>query len=124
MTRAELDERLRELGIYSDFYYRKELRSLYQLLSEGERLECLFTGVNEADRKMVAVTDSRIIIIFAGALGSGEVKVVKKSAVTKYSFEKRFLFSTASFSTENEEFFFKNVEGKVKGLFESAMAKT
>ena len=64
MVRAELDERLRELGIYSDFYYRKELKALCGLLSEGERLDCLFTGVNEADRKMVAVTDSRILIIF------------------------------------------------------------
>lgn len=122
MNRAELDNRLRELGIYSDFYYRKELMSLHQLLSEGEKLNCIFTGVNEANRKMVAITDSRIIIIFAGALGSGEVKVVKKSAVKSCSFEKKFLFSTASFSTSNEDFFFKNVEGKVKGLFESAMA--
>ena len=50
MTRNELDDRLRELGIYSDFYYRKELKALTQVLGEYERLNCLLTGVHEGNR--------------------------------------------------------------------------
>lgn len=123
MSRAELERQLRQLGIYSDFYYRKELAPLCRLLSEGERLECVFTGVNEADRKLAAITENRIIIVFAGALGSGDVKVIAKSAVRQYSFEKRFLFSRASFSTENEEYVFRNVEGKTEKLFNEAMSR-
>ena len=60
MIRSDLDNRLRELGIYSDFYYRKELKALMQMLGEYERLNCLLTGVHEGNRKMVAVTDRRM----------------------------------------------------------------
>ena len=70
MIRSDLDNRLRELGIYSDFYYRKELKALTQVMGEYERLNCLLTGVHEGNRKMVAVTDRRILIIFAGALAA------------------------------------------------------
>lgn len=121
MTRAGLERQLRQLGIYSDFYYRKELAPLCRLLSEDEKLQCVFTGVNEANRKLAAITENRIIIVFAGALGSGDVKVVPKSAVREYSFEKRFLFSRVLISTGDEEYIFKNVEGKTEKLFIGAM---
>ena len=75
MQRNDLDNRLRELGIYSDFYYRKELKALMQMLGEYERLNCLLTGVHEGNRKMVAVTDRRIIVLFT-ALGGGDVKII------------------------------------------------
>ena len=81
MDKKALENRLRELSIYSDFYYRKELKPLAQLMKEGEQLNCVITGVNEANRKMVAITDQRILIIFSGALGAGEFKIVKRSAV-------------------------------------------
>ena len=64
MIRGDLDNRLRELGIYSDFYYRKELKALTQVMGEYEKLNCLVTGVHEGNRKMVAVTDRRILILF------------------------------------------------------------
>ena len=50
MIRSDLDNRLRELGIYSDFYYRKELKTLAQVLGDYERLNCLLTGVHEGNR--------------------------------------------------------------------------
>ena len=121
MNKYELEKRLRELGIYSDFFQRKELKSLAQLLKEGEQLNCILTGVNEGNRKMVAVTDRRILIIFAGALGSGEFKVVKREAVKEHWFHKKFLFSDAGFATSGERFSFTNTQGGLKDLFEWAM---
>ena len=73
MNRNDLDKRLRELSIYSEFYLRKELKSLAQLLEDGEQLNCILTGVHEANRKMLAVTDRRLLLIFATALGGGEL---------------------------------------------------
>ena len=121
MDKKALENRLRELSIYSDFYYRKELKPLAQLLKEGEQLNCVITGVNEANRKMVAITDQRILIIFSGALGSGEFKVVKRSAVKEHWFRKRLLFSEAGFTTSEESFRFTNTQGSMKELFEWAM---
>ena len=121
MIRNDLDNRLRELGIYSDFYYRKELKALMQVMGEYERLNCLLTGVHEGNRKMVAVTDRRIIILFT-ALGGGDVKIIRRESVKTYRFEKKFLFSTLTIETNGGAVFtFTNTQGKLRDLFESAM---
>ena len=123
MTRNELDDRLRELGIYSDFYYRKEIKPLAQMLGEYERLNCLLTGVHEGNRKMIAVTDRRIIILFT-ALGGGDVKIIRRESVKTYRFDKKFLFSTLTVETNGgATFVFTNTQGKLKDLFDWAMSQ-
>ena len=122
MNRNDLDKRLRELGIYSDFYMRRELKALPQLLEEGEQLNCILTGVHEAERKMLAVTDRRLIVIFAAALSPGAIKVIPRDAVGDWHFEKKLLFSSVSFSTRSgTAFTFTNTQGSLKDLFEWAM---
>ena len=122
MNRNDLDKRLRELGIYSDFYMRRELKALPQLLEEGEQLNCILTGVHEAERKMLAVTDRRLIVIFAAALSPGNIKVIPRDAVGDWHFEKKLLFSSVSFSTRSgTAFTFTNTQGSLKDLFEWAM---
>ena len=121
MQRNDLDNRLRELGIYSDFYYRKELKALCGMLGEYERLNCLLTGVHEGNRKMVAVTDRRIIVLFT-ALGGGDVKIIRRESVKTYRFDKKFLFSTLTIETNGgATFVFTNTQGKLKDLFDWAM---
>ena len=121
MTRNELDDRLRELGIYSDFYYRKELKALCGMLGEYERLNCLLTGVHEGNRKMVAVTDRRIIVLFT-ALGGGDVKIIRRESVKDWRFEKKWLFSSLIIETKGgASFTFTNTQGKLKDLFTWAM---
>ena len=122
MNKYELEKRLRELGIYSDFYMRRELKALPQLLEEGEQLNCILTGVHEAERKMLAVTDRRLIVIFAAALSPGDIKVIPRDAVGDWHFEKKLLFSSVSFSTRSgTAFTFTNTQGSLKDLFEWAM---
>ena len=124
MNRSELEKRLRELGIYSDFYYRKELKALVQLLQEGEELNCILTGVHEAARKMLAVTDLRLLIIFAGALSAGEITVIPREKLADWQFEKKLLFSSVRIETENGEVYsFTNTQGSLKALFEWAMQR-
>ena len=101
MNRYELEKRLRELGIYSDFCFRKELKVIPQLLGEKEQLNC-----------------------FAGALAAKGVTVIQRGAVREYAFEKKLLFSRLSFSTNNgAEFVFTNTQGSLKELFEWAMQR-
>ena len=123
MNRAELDRRLRELGIYSEFYYRKEIKALMQLLRPDETLNSIFTGVHDGNRKMVAVTDQRLIVIFAGALASGEVKVIRRSAVTGYAYRKGFLFGSAYVEAAGERMQFQLTQSRVKELTDWAMSR-
>ena len=123
MVRQDLDNRLRELGIYSDFYYRKELKALTQVLGEYERLNCLLTGVHEGNRKLVAVTDRRILILFT-PFGGGDMKVIRRESVKDWRFEKKFLFSTLIIETVGgASFTFTNTQGKLRDLFEWAMSQ-
>ena len=121
MVRQDLDNRLRELGIYSDFYYRKELKTLAQVLGDYERLNCLLTGVHEGNRKLVAVTDRRIIVLFT-PFGGGDMKVIQRGSVKDWRFEKKFLFSTLTIETNGgATFTFTNTQGKLRDLFRWAM---
>ena len=121
MIRGDLDDRLRELGIYSDFYYRKELKALAQVLGEYEKLNCLLTGVHEGNRKMVAVTDRRILILFT-PFGGGDMKVIRRESVRDWRFEKKLLFSTLTIETKGgATFSFTNTQGKLRDLFQWAM---
>ena len=123
MIRSDLDNRLRELGIYSDFYYRKELKALCGMLGEYERLNCLLTGVHEGNRKMVAVTDRRIVILFT-SLGGGDVKVIRRESIKDWRFEKKWLFSSLIIETKGgASFTFTNTQGKLKDLFDWAMSQ-
>lgn len=124
MNRNDLEKRLRELGIYSDFYYRKELKALAQLLQEGEELNCILTGVHEAARKMLAVTDRRLLVIFAGTLSAGEITVIPREKLADWQFEKKLLFSSVRIETTNGELYsFTNTQGSLKALFEWAMQR-
>ena len=124
MNRNDLEKRLRELGIYSDFYYRRELKALVQLLQEGEELNCILTGVHEAARKMLAVTDRRLLVIFAGALSAGEITVIPREKLADWSFEKKLLFSSVCITTvDGATFTFTNTQGSLKALFEWAMQR-
>ena len=121
MIRGDLDQRLRELGIYSDFYYRKELKALAQVLGEYERLNCLLTGVHEGNRKLVAVTDRRILILFT-PFGGGDMQMIRRESVKEWRFEKKFLFSTLTIETNGGSVFtFTNTQGKLRDLFTWAM---
>ena len=121
MIRSDLDNRLRELGIYSDFYYRKELKALVQVLGDYERLNCLLTGVHEGNRKMLAVTDRRILILFT-PFGGGDMKVIRRESVKDWRFEKKLLFSSLTVETKVGALLtFTNTQGKLKDLFDWAM---
>ena len=124
MNRKALDKRLQELSIYSEFYNRKELNALAQVLGDNETLNCILTGVHDGNRKMLAITDRRHMIIYDGALSAKDLTVVQRSAVKEYRFEKKFLFSRAGFCTASgTEFVFENTQGSLKELFEWAMQR-
>ena len=91
------------------------------MLGDYEKLNCLLTGVHEGNRKMVAVTDRRIIVLFT-ALGGGDVKIIRRASVKDWRFEKKFLFSSLVIETKGGAVFtFTNTQGKLRDLFERAM---
>lgn len=121
MKKNDINERLSELGIYSDYYYRREIKPLSQLINCDEALNCVFTGVSEGYRKLVAITDFRIIIIGTPTLGSPDIKYIRRSGLKSFVFNKRFLTSSVVFETADSRFEFKQVQRARYKLFNWAM---
>jgi len=121
LANKDIDERLRQLGIYSDYYYRLELKPLAKILNFDEKLLCVLTGFHNGSRKMLAVTDWRMIIIGSGVVSGSSGIYIKRKNVKEWKFNKRFLLSSVSFSDGSETYEFRQTQGARKELFESAM---
>ena len=94
---------------------------MVQVLGDYERLNCLLTGVHEGNRKMLAVTDRRILILFT-PFGGGDMKVIRRESVKDWRFEKKWLFSSLIIETKGgASFTFTNTQGKLRDLFDRAM---
>ena len=122
MEKKELESRLRELGIYSEYYHRLELKTLAAVLSLGESLNCIFTGYWDGSRKMVAVTSGRLIIIGSSALSGSNVLIVPRSRIKAWQFVRRFLFSSVAIETdEGKSYVFRQTQAGREKLFNWAM---
>ena len=121
MDRKYLDDRLRELGIYSEYYHRLELKTLASMLPYDEKLNCILTGFWEGSRRMVAVTDSRILVIGSGVMVQTQVTVIKRCAVEGWKFTRKFLLSKVEIVTEGKTFVFSQTQGAREKLFNWAM---
>ena len=121
MDRKYLEDRLRELGIYSEYYHRLELKSLASFLPYDEVINCIFTGFWDGSRHLVAVTDSRIVVIGGGVIAQTGITVIKRSAVRSWKFTRRLLLSSAEIVTDDRKFVFSQTQGGREKLFNWAM---
>lgn len=121
MVNYDITERLRELGIYSQYYYRLELKPLSRFLNVDEKLNCVLTGVIDGRRRLVAITDFRILLIASGAITSGEILIIRRDAVTSWSFNKKFLLSSAVIETKDKTYQIKQTQAGIQKLFTWAM---
>ena len=113
-------ERLSQLGIYSDYYYRLEIKPLSRLLNLDEKLNCVLTGIYDGTRQLVAVTDYRILIIGAGVISEGNVTVIKRNAVKSWKFTRRFLLSNVEIETDDKVFLIRQTQAGREKLFNEA----
>ena len=121
MSKKDIESRLHELGIYSNYYYRIELKALSHILNVDETLNSVVTGVFDGRRRMIAVTDYRIIIVASGAISAGEVTVIRRDAVKSWKFNKKILLSSIEIETSEKTFVFKQTQAGQKNLFTWAM---
>lgn len=121
MARRDIETRLRELGIYSNYYYRLELKALSMVMNPDETLNSVITGVMDGRRRLVAVTDYRVIIIAGGTLGAGEVTLIRRDSIKDWHFTKKFLLSSVEIKTSEQNFLIKQTQGGQQKLFTWAM---
>lgn len=121
MDKKYLEDRLRELGIYSEYYHRLELKALVAMVPYDETVNCILTGVYEGSRKLLAVTSARILIIGAGPLVDTNIVVINRGAVTDWKFTKKFLLSSVSITAQGKVYTISQTQGRREDLFNWAM---
>lgn len=121
MDKKFLEDRLRELGLYSQYYHRLELKPLAAMVPYDEKINCILTGVYEGTRKMLAVTDARLLIVGAGPLVDTNIVVINRGAVTDWKFNRKFLLSSVSFTAQGKTYMISQTQGGREELFNRAM---
>ncbi len=121
MDRKFLDDRLRELGVYSEYYHRLELKTLASSLNYDDKLNCILTGFWDGVRRLVAVTDTKVIIIASGVMSGTNLIVIKRKAVTGWKFNRRFLLSSAEIVADGKAYVFAQTQARREKLFNWAM---
>jgi len=121
MDKKYLEDRLRELGIYSEYYHRLELKPLAAMVPYDEKINCILTGVYQGTRKLLAVTDARIIIVGAGPLVDTNIVVVNRGVVTDWKFNRKFILSSVSFTAQGKTYTINQTQGGREKLFNWAM---
>jgi hypothetical protein len=121
MDKKFLEDRLRELGIYSEYYHRLELKPLASYLPYDEKVNCVLTAFYNGSRRMLAVTESRIVIIAAGPMVQTQIMVIKRSAIKSWRFNRKLLLSNIEIVTDDGTFTFAQTQGARERLFNWAM---
>ena len=121
MNAKQVEQRLEELGISDLYSFRLELKPLASVLQIDEKLNCVATGLYDGSRKLIAVTDYRIIVVGAGVLQQGNILIIKRNALTGWKFNKKFLISSIELTTKDKTYLFKNTQARIASLFEKAM---
>ncbi len=121
MEKRDITERLQELYIYDLYGFKRELKPLAMILNIDETINCMATGIFEGKRRLVCVTDYRVIILFVPAVGIPENTIILRDGIIDYEASEKFFTSTFSFSTKNMNFKFKNTQRRIIDLFLWAM---
>jgi hypothetical protein len=121
MDKKYLEDRLRELGIYSEYYHRLELKALAAMVPYDEKINCILTGVYQGTRKLLAVTDARILIVGAGPLVDTNIVVVSRGVVTDWKFTRKFILSSVTFTAQGKTYTISQTQGGREKLFNWAM---
>lgn len=117
MDKKDIISRLQELYIYDLYGFKTELKPLAMILLLDEKINCVATAVFEGKRRLICVTDYRVIIIATPIVGSSETTVIKRKAITDYSANKKIYNSNFSIVTKDKEYFFKNTQRRIIDLF-------
>lgn len=121
MDKKDIISRLQELYIYDLYGFKTELKPLAMILLLDETINCVATAIYEGKRRLICVTDYRIIILFTPVVGTGESTIIKRKAVVNFDANKRLFNSNFKIETDDKEYIFRNTQRRIIDLFLWAM---
>ncbi|MFO7782810.1 MAG: PH domain-containing protein [Spirochaetia bacterium] len=111
-TLQELKARLSQLGLARDYGYRRELRLLPQILEPDEELRAVTSGVHDGLRRLVVLTQRRLLVLQKPAVGKPSLLYVPREEITAAEGRRGVLFGVLTIHTSAQPFVFYNVAKK------------
>ena len=121
MNKKDIISRLQELYIYDLFGFKTELKPLSMILNIDETFNCMATGIHEGKRRLICVTEYRVIILATPVLGAVESTIIKRKAVVNFEADKKFFTSWLSVTTKDQTYLFRHTQKKIIDLYLWAM---
>ncbi len=111
-TLKELKARLSELGVEREYGYRRELRLLPEILKPDEELRAVTSGLHDGQRRLVVLTQRRLLVLQKPAVGKPNLLYVPREEVTAAEARRGLLFGVLTIHTSDRAFVFHNVAKK------------
>ncbi|MFA6689513.1 MAG: PH domain-containing protein [Sphaerochaetaceae bacterium] len=117
-----ITQRMKELYVYELYGLRRELKPLSRVLYNDETINCFATGVSDGLRRMLVVTDSRVIIV-GNHLGSpSDIDIIPRKDIVFHGTTKKLFASSIEFTTTNgAHYLLTAVSRRVLDLFDWAL---
>ena len=102
MTKGEIKDVLKDLGLTHVYGYRLETRALPNILGMDEQLYGITSGVYQGKRWLAAVTGQHIYLISVNPVSKTEVKVINRGDVRDAAAKKCVLFAKITLELDGE----------------------
>lgn len=121
-SRDYVIQRMKELYVYELYGLRRELKPLSRILYIDEPINCFATGVMNGLRRLLVVTDSRVIIIGNHIGSPSDIDIIPRNDIVAHSATKKFFASSIEFTTSNNaHYLLTAVSRRVLDLFNWAL---
>ena len=108
-TLKELKARLSELGLEREYGYRRELKLLPDILEPDEELRAVTSGVHDGLRRLVVLTQRRLLMLQKPPAGTPNLLYVPREEVLAVEAKRGLFFATLCLHTRARLFVFHNV---------------
>lgn len=120
-TLDEIKQRLAELGLEKEYRFRRELRLLPDIFESGEHMRAVTSGVYEGLRRLVVLTEERLLVLQKPTLGKPNLLYVPRGEITDVEARNGLLFAVLTVHTTAGPFVFHNTAKKSVGFFLGAL---
>ncbi len=124
MTKDEIKDVLKDLGVSHLYSYRLEIRALPNILGMDERLYGITSGVYQGRRWLAAVTGRYVYLIAVNPVSKTEVKVIERANIQDAYAKKGLVFAKITLQLDDESIVIEHAAKASVGSFLWAISRT
>ena len=94
-----IDEQIKKLGDFDQWFTKKEIKYLPQVIDEGEEIKAMTSGLHEGTTWLIVVTNRRILFLDKGFFYGLKQMEMPLNQITSVSYKTGLMFGTLEVNT-------------------------